>query len=57
MCHVFCAIANPTEVILVETQQGRGTLGVVDGFPPNGIEGDDDVRWRKTLLRQIGYKL
>jgi len=57
VCHVFCATANPTEVILAETQQGRGILGVVDGFPPKGIEGDDDIAWRKNLLRQIGYKL
>ena len=53
----FCATANPTEVILAETQQGRGILGVVDGFSPKGIEGDDDIAWRKNLLRQIGYKL
>jgi len=57
VCRIFCATANPTEVILAETDQGRGILGVVDGFPPKGIEGDDDVRWRKDLLRQIGYKL
>jgi uncharacterized protein len=57
VCHVFCATANATEVILAETQQGRGILGVVDGFPPTGIEGDDDIAWRKNLLRQIGYKL
>jgi adenosine/AMP kinase len=57
VCRVFCATANPAEVILAETQQGRGILGVVDGFPPKGIEGDDDIAWRKNLLRQIGYKL
>ena len=57
VCHVFCATANPTEVILAETPQGRGILGVVDGFVPKGIEGDDDIAWRKNLLRQIGYKL
>ena len=57
VCHLFCATANLTEVILVETDQGRGILGVVDGFPPKGIEGDDDITWRKNLLRQIGYKL
>jgi adenosine/AMP kinase len=57
VCRVFCATANPTEVILAETQQGRGILGVVDGCPPKGIEGDDDIAWRKNLLRQIGYKL
>ena len=56
VCRVFCATANPTEVILAETEQGRGILGVVDGFSPKGIEGDDDIAWRKNLLRQIGYK-
>ncbi len=57
VCRLFCATANPTEVILAETEQGRGILGVVDGFPPRGIEGDEDIAWRKNLLRQIGYKL
>lgn len=57
VCRIFCASANPTEVILAETEQGRGVLGVVDGFPPAGIEGDEDIKWRKDLLRQIGYKL
>ena len=57
VCRIFCATANPTEVVLAETEQGRGILGVIDGFAPSGTEGDDDIRWRKTLLRQIGYKL
>src|SRR5258705_13727900 len=57
VCRIFCATANPTEVILAEMEQGRGILGVVDGFAPKGIEGDDDIAWRKNLLRQIGYKL
>lgn len=57
VCRIFCATANPTEVILAETGQGRAVLGVVDGFGPKGIEGDDDIKWRKDLLRQIGYKL
>ena len=57
VCRIFCATANPTEVILAETEQGRAVLGVVDGFRPAGIEGDDDILWRKGLLRQIGYKL
>ncbi len=57
VCRIFCATANPTEVILAETEQGRGVLGVVDGFRANDIEGDDDILWRKSLLRQIGYKL
>lgn len=57
VCRIFCATANPTEVILAETDQGRGILGVVDGFCVEGIEGEDDIAWRKNLLRQIGYKL
>ncbi|MBI4203739.1 MAG: adenosine-specific kinase [Betaproteobacteria bacterium] len=57
VCRIFCATANPTEVILAETEQGRGILGVVDGFRPKGVEGEADVAWRKNLLRQIGYKL
>src|SRR5512142_1188571 len=57
VCRVFCATANPTEVIVAETEQGRGVLGVVDGFSPKGVEGEEDIRWRKNLLRQIGYKL
>jgi adenosine/AMP kinase len=57
VCRIFCATANPTEVILAETDQGRGILGVVDGFKPRGVEEEADVAWRKNLLRQIGYKL
>ena len=57
VCRVFCATANPVEVIVAETDQGRGVLGVIDGFPPKGIEGEDDIAWRKNLLRQFGYKL
>jgi hypothetical protein len=57
VCRIFCATANPTEVILVETEQGRGILGVVDGFSPKGIEDESDIKWRKDFLRQIGYKL
>lgn len=57
VCRIFCATANPTEVILAETGQGRAVLGVVDGLRPTSIEGDDDILWRKGLLRQIGYKL
>jgi adenosine/AMP kinase len=57
VCRVFCATANPVEVILSETDQGRGILGVVDGSSPKGIEGDDDIAWRKGFLRTIGYKL
>lgn len=57
VCRIFCATANPTEVILAETEQGRGVLGVVDGFHIKGIEDENEITWRKNLLRQIGYKL
>jgi len=57
VCHIFCATANPVEVILAETEQGRGVLGVVDGVKTKGLEGEDDLRWRMDFLRQIGYKL
>lgn len=57
VCRIFCATANPTEVIIAETGQGRAILGVVDGFKPQGVEGDEDIAWRKGFLRQIGYKL
>jgi len=56
VCHIFCATANPVEVILAETQQGRGILGVIDGFASKGIETDEDIVVRKQLLRDIGYK-
>ncbi len=56
VCRVFCATANPTEVILAETELGRGILGVVDGSSPLGIEGEEDIAWRKGFLRMIGYK-
>jgi adenosine/AMP kinase len=57
VCRIFCATANPVEVVVAETDQGRGLLGVIDGLSPKGIEGEDDVAWRKNLLRQFGYKL
>ena len=57
VCRIYCATANPTEVIVAQTEQGRGILGVVDGFSPQGIEGEEDIAWRKGFLRQIGYKL
>jgi adenosine/AMP kinase len=57
VCQIFCATANSTEVILAETAQGRGILGVVDGFKSQGIEGEEGIAWRKGFLRQIGYKL
>ena len=56
VCSIFCATANPLEVIVAETEQGRGVLGVVDGFGPKGIEGHADIEWRRQLLRKIGYK-
>lgn len=57
VCGVFCATANPVEVILADTGEGRAVLGVVDGFKPVGIEADDDVQARQALLRRFGYKL
>ena len=57
VCRVFCATANPTEVLVAETEQGRGIVGVVDGEPPLGVETDDDERDRKDMLRRFGYKL
>ncbi|MCL4250118.1 MAG: hypothetical protein KJ065_18365 [Anaerolineae bacterium] len=54
---IFCATANPTEVIIAESEQGRGILGVIDGFPSKGIEDDEGIAWRKGLLRKFGYKL
>lgn len=56
VCRIFCATANPTEVIVVQTEQGRGILGVVDGFSPVGVEDEVAVAWRKDFLRMIGYK-
>jgi len=56
VCRIFCATANPVEVIIAETELGRGILGVIDGFSSKGIETEDDIRARKELLRQIGYK-
>jgi len=57
VCAIYCASANPVQVILAETEQGRGVLGVVDGVLTRGIESEEDVAARKALLRQIGYKL
>lgn len=56
VCRIFCATANPTQVVLAQTEQGRGILGVIDGQSPKGIEGPDDIAWRKGFLRTIGYK-
>jgi len=57
VARVFCATANPTEVLVCQTAQGRGILGVVDGESPKGIEGEEDIAWRKNFLRMIGYKI
>jgi adenosine/AMP kinase len=56
VCRIYCATANPVEVVLAETTQGRAILGVVDGSSPKGVESEDDVSARKALLRQLGYK-
>ncbi len=55
--NIFCATANPTEVIVAETEQGRGILGVIDGAKPKGVEDEAGIAWRKGLLRKFGYKL
>lgn len=57
VCGIYCATANPVEVILVQTAEGRGILGVVDGLSPKGTEQESDISDRKTLLRRFGYKL
>ena len=57
VARVFCATANPTEVLVAQTEQGRGILGVVDGFSPKGVEDEEGINWRKGFLRMIGYKL
>ncbi len=57
VCRVFCATANPVEVVVAETDQGRGILGVIDGVKTKGVETEDDIKARKQLLRRIGYKL
>jgi len=56
VCTIFCATANPVEVIVAQTEQGRGVLGVIDGSSPKGVETESDVEWRHSLLRKIGYK-
>lgn len=56
VCNVLCATANPVEVIVASTEQGRGILGVIDGSKSVGIEGEDDKKWRHNFLRTIGYK-
>jgi len=56
VCHIYCATANPVEVILAETDQGRGILGVIDGEKSKGIETEKDVAERQALIRRFGYK-
>ncbi len=56
VCSIFCATANPVEVVVAETELGRGVMGVIDGASPKGVEGPQDIEWRHGLLRKIGYK-
>ncbi|MCX5681127.1 MAG: adenosine-specific kinase [Candidatus Omnitrophica bacterium] len=56
VCTIFAATANSLEVIIADNGEGRGILGVIDGVSPKGVEGEDDVAWRKSFLRKIGYK-
>ena len=56
VCRIYCATANPLQVIVAETEQGRGIIGVVDGYKTKGIEGEDDIKERREFLRKIGYK-
>lgn len=56
VCTIFCATANPVEIIVAQSEQGRGVLGVIDGSSPKGVEGPADVAWRHDLLRKFGYK-
>jgi len=56
VCGIYCATANPAEVIIAESPAGRGILGVIDGATPKGVEGPDGVKWRTELLRRFGYK-
>jgi adenosine/AMP kinase len=56
VCRIFCATANSVEVIIAKSEQGRGLLGVIDGLSPKGVEQEEDIAWRKDLLRKIGYK-
>jgi hypothetical protein len=57
VCRIYCATANPLEVVVAETEQGRGIMGVIDGSSPKGVESDSDKAARKNLLRQFGYKV
>ncbi|MEW6080164.1 MAG: adenosine-specific kinase [Thermodesulfobacteriota bacterium] len=57
VCTIFCATANPVEVVLAQSEQGRGVLGVIDGSSPKGVEKEEGIAWRKDLLRKFKYKL
>jgi uncharacterized protein len=57
VCRIYCATSNPVEVVVAETDQGRGIMGVIDGGKSKGVEDDNGIAWRKNLLRKIGYKL
>jgi adenosine/AMP kinase len=56
VCMIFCATANPVEIVVAQSERGRGVLGVIDGSSPKGVEGETDIAWRHDLLRKIGYK-
>jgi hypothetical protein len=56
VCSIFCATANPVEVVVAQSERGRGVLGVIDGSSPKGVEEQADIEWRHNLLREIGYK-
>ncbi|MDD5451617.1 MAG: adenosine-specific kinase [Desulfovibrionales bacterium] len=56
VCAIYCATANPVEVIIAQTEQGRGILGVIDGYSPKGVEEEGNITWRLNLLRKLGYK-
>lgn len=57
VCSIFCATANPLQVLVAETEQGRGVLGVIDGYCPKGVENEKDIQERRQFLRKIGYKM
>jgi len=57
VCNIYCATANSTEVIVAESETGKGIMGVIDGLKPKGLENKEDISWRKDLLRKFGYKL
>jgi adenosine/AMP kinase len=57
VCNIYCASANPIEVIVAESETGRGILGVIDGLKPKGLEAAEDISWRHAFLRKVGYKL